>query len=83
MIKKFLEGGWSRVGIVGVACAGFFVLIFAGEHNIFRAMMHWLEFISPMPGLSGLALLFLVPVFFLVANVAVSWIVLGFRRSAS
>jgi hypothetical protein len=46
-------------------------------------MMRWLEFISPMPGLSGLALLFLVPVFFLVANVAVSWIVLGFRRSAS
>ena len=83
MIKKSLEGGWSRAGVVGLSCAGLFVLMFAGENNIFRAMMRWLEFISPMPGLSGLALLFLVPVFFLVANLAVSWIVLGFRGSPS
>ena len=79
MMRKALEGGWSRTGVVGVACAGLFFLMFGVEHNIFRAMMHWVEFISPMPGLSGLALVFLVPVFFLAANLAVSWIVLGFK----
>jgi len=83
MMRKVLEGGWSRIGVVGVTCAGLFFLTFAGQHNMFQAMMHWVEFLSPMPGLSGLALLFLVPVFFLVATLAVSWIVLGFKGNPS
>jgi len=82
-MRKVLEGGWSRIGVVGVICAGLFFLAFGGEHNTFRAMMHWVEFISPMPGLSGLALLFLVPVFFLVATLVVSWIILGFKGNPS
>jgi|GEM_PF-1460629 hypothetical protein len=83
MVRKVLEGGWSRIGVVGVACAGLFFLTFSGQHNVFRNMMHWVEFLSPMPGLSGLALLFLVPVFFLVAILVVSWVVLGFRGNPS
>jgi hypothetical protein len=83
MVRKVLEGGWSRIGVVGVACAGLFFLTFGGQHNVFRNMMHWVEFLSPMPGLSGLALLFLVPVFFLVAILVVSWVVLGFRGNPS
>ena len=83
MIRKALDGGWPRIAVVVAACVGSALLLFGGEHNIFQAMMRWLEFISPMPGLSGLALLFLVPVFFLIANLAVSWIVLGFKGNPS
>ena len=45
------------------------------------AALRWVDRLAPMPGLSGLALLVLSPVAFLLLLAVIEWVLQGFGRS--
>lgn len=47
-------------------------------HVWLKDLLHWFDFLSPVPGLSGLALLALFPVLVLALFFGVTWVVAGF-----
>lgn len=56
------------------------IALLAGAEFV-DAVLRWIDRLAPKPGLSGLALLFLSPVAFLMLLGLVEWILNGFGRS--
>ena len=80
--SKPLASGWSRLGLTLGALAAFYVLAFVIFDDGIQAFLKWIEFLAPAAGLSGLWLVFMIPVFFLGAVFAGGWIHAGFKADA-
>ena len=72
-----LRDGLRRAAVVVAAAAALIVLVVATGGSIER-FLHWIDFLAPMPGLSGLALLVLFPLAAAALFFAVNWVVAGF-----
>ena len=81
-LSKLLAGGWSRLGLTLSALAAFYFLAFVIFDDGIQGFLKWIEFLAPAAGLSGLGLVFMVPVFFLMAVFAGGWIHAGFKQDA-
>ena len=78
-----VQPGWKgviRLAIAGAACVVVLFALSAFREPVFAAL-GWIERFAPKPGLSGLALLLLSPVAFLLVLTMVEWILNGFGLS--
>ncbi|MEM7406219.1 MAG: hypothetical protein AAF458_13045 [Pseudomonadota bacterium] len=73
--------GWQRLAICLLALlAGWSAMPFLSLAS--EAALRWFDHLAPMPGLSGLVLLALAPIGFLVFVAALRWVLTGFRAPA-
>ena len=72
--------GWTRMLIV-TACAatGYVVLALLWEE--LQSLLRWIDWLAPRPGLSGIALLALSPIAFMVLVAIAHWVNLGFKSA--
>ena len=75
-------GGWTRLALTLGTLAAFYVLAFVIFDDGIQAFLKWIEFLAPAAGLSGLWLVFMVPVFFFMAIFAGRWIHAGFKADS-
>ena len=76
-MKTELRRGLLRSGIV-ISLSGAVYAIFAATGGTLGSFLRWFEFISPLPGLSGIAILAAGLVLFLLFNFVVNWVFAGF-----
>ena len=69
--------GWKRLlGVLG--CAGLGVIAAVVFKDALYSVLRWVDMLAPKPGLSGLLLLALAPVAFLLLAALMRWILVGF-----
>jgi hypothetical protein len=69
----------SRCGAALALLAGSALLLgFAGPG--LQALLVWIDFLAPIPGLSGLAILMSLPIATFAVLFALDWILSGFRE---
>ena len=62
-----------------LACVGVSVIAAIVFKDALYSVLRWIDMLAPKPGLSGLLLLVLSPVVFLLLAALVRWVVAGFR----
>jgi len=67
--------------VVGATLVAY-VLLFEILDGAIIAFLMWIEFLAPAAGLSGLWMVFSVPVLFFLAVFAAGWISAGFKGPA-
>jgi hypothetical protein len=77
--NKNLARGYTRLALALVALAGGYVVFFVLFTDAFPRLLKWIEFLAPAAGLSGLWVIFMIPVAFLAFVFASGWIVAGFK----
>lgn len=71
--------GWRRLAMVVGGTLAAYVLLFEILDGAIAGFLVWIEFLAPAAGLSGLWMVFSVPVLFFLAVFATGWISAGFR----
>jgi hypothetical protein len=77
-----LARGYTRFALVVALLVAGYVTFFVLFTDAFPAFLKWIEFLAPAAGLSGLWVVFMIPVAFLAAVCAGGWIHAGFKADA-
>jgi hypothetical protein len=78
--KKNLRVGLTRLALTAAALVGGYVVFFVLFTDAFPAFLKWIEFLAPAAGLSGLWVVFMIPIAFLFTVCAGGWIIGGFKE---
>jgi hypothetical protein len=79
---KNLARGYTRLALIAGALVAAYVTFFVLFTDAFPAFLKWIEFLAPAAGLSGLWVVFMIPVAFLATVCAGGWIIGGFKQDA-
>lgn len=75
-----LPNGLMRLCLALAVSGALYLAVFVLAKEPLQRFLKWLDFLSAAPGLSGLALLVVIPVVFLAALIIAQWVILGFKK---
>jgi hypothetical protein len=73
------SSGWRRLTVAAVGLLAAYLLLFQILDEPISTFLVWIEFLAPAAGLSGLWMVFMIPVLFFFALAAGAWIHAGFK----
>jgi hypothetical protein len=79
---KNLARGYTRLALVVALLLAGYVAFFVLFTEAFPTFLKWIEFLAPAAGLSGLWVVFVIPLAFLATVCAGGWVIGGFKQDA-